>query len=253
MAPVAVPGGQTFVALSVGGGGGFTCALSTDSLAYCWGLNFGGYLGTGDMVSSLTPRPVVGGLKFTAVSAGGTHACALTASGAAYCWGSNFYGQLGTGDTVPSTVPRPVAGGLAFAAVSAGGTHACALDADGAAYCWGVSSYHETGGSPIPVPVMSGVTFVAISGTADAASTCGLVASGTVHCWIDWGAPSSWIPWTVPGGQAFTTLSHGYGHSCAVTAAGVGYCWGRNFSGQLGIGIISDIVFDEPQKVLGQP
>ena len=49
----------------------------------------------------------------------------------------------------------------------------------------------------------------------------------------------------------FTTLSHGYGHSCALTAQQVGYCWGNNFSGQLGNGSTTDS--DVPVKVAGQP
>ena len=60
-----------------------------------------------------------------------------------------------------------------------------------------------------------------------------------------------WTPWTVPSGLVFTTLSHGDGHSCAVTAQHLGYCWGNNFSGQLGNGSTTDS--DVPVKVAGQP
>jgi len=238
------------------------CALTSGGAAYCWGHNNGGQLGTGDTVSSETPRPVAGGLTFTAVSAGGFHACGLTAAGDGYCWGSNFHRQLGTGDTVPSTMPRRVAGGLTFTALSAAASHTCALDSNGAAYCWGISDYYypETRGSPTPVPVMTGVRFVAINSTASAASTCGIDSTGTVRCWMPGGDVYTGAPqWTVPGGLAFTTLSHGYFHSCAVTAQRVGYCWGRNMWGQLGIGSTSEGGGDSefftatPLNVMGQP
>ncbi len=237
--PVALAGGLPFATFSTGGSQ--TCGLTPAGAAYCWtGLDW-----------SKPPDAVPGGLTFSAITSGGSHTCALTAGGAAYCWGANFYGQLGTGDTVPSTSPRLVAGGLTFSALSAAETHTCALALNGAVYCWGVSDYHQTGGSPTPVPVLSGVTFVTISSTASAVSTCGIDSGGTIHCWIDWGAPSMWTPWTVPSGLVFTTLSHGDGHSCAVTAQHVGYCWGNNFSGQLGNGSTTDS--DVPVKVAGQP
>jgi hypothetical protein len=49
-------------------------------------------------------------------------------------------------------------------------------------------------------------------------------------------SPSSLIPVAVTGGLFFSQLSAGYGHICGRTPAAVGYCWGRNFNGQLGLG-----------------
>ena len=71
---------------------------------------------------------------------------------------------------------------------------------------------------------------------------CGLDASGTVHC-------AGTLPPTSP---AFTRLSVGTGYSCAITAAHVGYCWGRNDMGQLGIGTLTPYE-SNPVKVGGQP
>src|SRR5262249_54973315 len=47
-----------------------------------------------------------------------------------------------------------------------------------------------------------------------------------------WGG--SPIPVAVPGGITFKSLSLGDSYICGLTAAGVGYCWGDNGAGQLG-------------------
>jgi alpha-tubulin suppressor-like RCC1 family protein len=43
-------------------------------------------------------------------------------------------------------------------------------------------------------------------------------------------------PVSVPTPATFASISAGASHSCGVTAAGVGYCWGLNNDGQLGTG-----------------
>ena len=40
----------------------------------------------------------------------------------------------------------------------------------------------------------------------------------------------------VVGGLTFSQLSAGGFHTCGRTPAGVAYCWGRGFAGQLGNG-----------------
>ena len=42
--------------------------------------------------------------------------------------------------------------------------------------------------------------------------------------------------------------SGGFDHTCAVASDGKAYCWGRNFNGQLGIGVAGG-KFNTPQPV----
>ena len=102
--PVAVSGGLIFKTVS-GGGGSFTCGVTTAQAAYCWGANTYGQLGNGTLNSSLTPMAVFGGLAFTAVSGGTQGACGVTTAGGAYCWGGNTQGELGNGTHTSSTTP----------------------------------------------------------------------------------------------------------------------------------------------------
>lgn len=56
--PIAVTGGLTFSALSVGLG--HTCTVTVASVAYCWGLNGRGQLGNGTTTDSSVPVKVAG-------------------------------------------------------------------------------------------------------------------------------------------------------------------------------------------------
>jgi alpha-tubulin suppressor-like RCC1 family protein len=53
----------------------------------------------------------------------------------------------------------------------------------------------------------------------------------------------------VNGGLTFRQLTSGAFHSCGVTTAGVGYCWGWNQLGSLGLGADTTWAFRDPQRV----
>ena len=248
---------------------GHTCAVTTDSWAFCWGWTGG--IGTGQQVTDL-PAPLAGGQRFTQVAS----TCALTAVGKAYCWGSNGVGELGIGNhdgpehcppplgTEPcSTVPVAVAGGQTFKMIE----NTCALTTGGRAYCWGPNAWgylgigNNTGPedcgqnvpcSTAPVRVTGGLTFSSLSSTGD--HTCALTAAGDAYCWglnlfgqlgtgsntgpqNCQGDPCSTSPVRVGGGLKFTHIAVGGAESCGLTAAGDAYCWGLNGHGELGLGI----------------
>ena len=61
---------------------------------------------------------------------------------------------------------------------------------------------------------------------------CALASDDTLtYCW---GALSSPLP--LAGAPRLSSITEGEQHGCGVTATGVGYCWGADFSGQLGDG-----------------
>ena len=129
-----LPAQDSTVYTAVAAGSFFTCALSREGAAYCWGFGRYGELGNGDTTSSQVPRPVrlPDSTRFTSLALGQYHACALGADSLAFCWGGNWGGQLGTESSaetcsVPkkpeqtfacSVRPRPVAGNRHFGAIS---------------------------------------------------------------------------------------------------------------------------------------
>ena len=108
--PVAVqmPAGVSFQ--SIAAGHAYTCALTNEGKAYCWGLNSQGQLGNNSTTSSSTPVAVQmpAGVSFQSIAAVYYHTCALTNEGKAYCWGLNEYSQLGNNSTTDSSIPLAV-------------------------------------------------------------------------------------------------------------------------------------------------
>jgi alpha-tubulin suppressor-like RCC1 family protein len=223
--PVAVvdpdePGTPLTAVARLAAGASHTCALLENGTALCWGFNGAGRLGTGDTISSATPRRVVaseaggdplGGIAD--ITAGNGHTCALMADATARCWGLNMWGALGNQSTVHSEVPVPPRnpddpaqplGDLEQ--VAAGNHHTCARTAAGSAYCWGWNVAGQVG-----------------NGTT-------IVVNTLPRTVVDPDDPTGPM-----GGVAH--ISAGNIHSCAITDGGLTYCWGQNTFGQLGNGL----------------
>ncbi len=237
-------------------------AAPTVGRAVAWGPNSSGQLGSNSFTDVSPPVAVdtsgaLAGRTVTAINSGYVHTCAV-ADGRAFCWGSNYYGQLGSSTaTTNSSVPvavntSGVLAGKAVTAISGGGFHSCAV-ADGRAYCWGRNSSGQLGDntttdSSVPVAVntagvLAGKTVTAISVGSD--HSCA-VAEGRAFCWgfnyhgqLGYNSTTNAtvpVPVNTAGvlaGKTVTAISAGWHHSCAV-AEGRAFCWGRNWSGQLG-------------------
>ncbi len=251
--PVLVSGGLMFA--SVSAGADHTCGVTTSGVAYCWGYNYYGALGTGSTAlgrSDSVPVAVSGGLTFALVSAGSQHTCGITLAGAAYCWGYNNQCSVGNGTCSVSgdSTPRPVSGGLTFATLRASGFHTCGLTTSGAAYCWGWNADGQLGdGSTtnraVPVPIAGALAFASVS--AGGEQTCGVTTGGAAYCWgsnrfgqLGNGVTTSSLtpdstPVPVTGALTFSSVSSGEAHICGLTTSGVAYCWGDNRSGALGL------------------
>jgi cysteine-rich repeat protein len=99
--------GTGLTAKAIATGFSHTCALLSDDSVKCWGANYEGQLGRGDLSSigdaagemgDKLPAVDLGASKVAAISSGLHHVCALLIDGSLKCWGGNQFGELGLGD-----------------------------------------------------------------------------------------------------------------------------------------------------------
>lgn len=246
--PVAVAGDLTFVSLAAGAW--HTCALATTGEVYCWEDETPGS-------ARLTPTRLQGSLTFTAL----TRSCGLAAAGAVYCWSNR------------SLPPMRIPGDIQLVSISSGDYSSCGLSSEGVAYCWQWAEQEFTAPFPLPggnrlASIHQGLGFARTCGlTAAGLGHCwssgmhepipgdpklsSLGVGSSYQCGISeeraycWGLNAEGklgigttqgadTPQPVAGQHAFSSISSGEEHTCALTAEGVAYCWGLNDYDQLG-------------------
>ena len=249
--PLLVAGGLQFRQVSTGWG--HTCGITTDDLAYCWGLNWTGNLGDGTTLDRATPTRVAGSLRFRQIDAGQYHTCARSyPENYVYCWGRNTKGQLGDGTTTNRLRPVRVLGSHQFRQVSVGDDHTCGVTTADQAFCWGWNRQAQLGDSTQrgrrarPGLVAGGHRFRQVDAGGDV--TCGVSTDNRAFCWGEGrfgqlGNGKTYLsfwPRPVGGDFSFARVTAGRFHVCGETITDRAYCWGANAMGGLGTGTSDD-------------
>ena len=253
---------------SISAGYEHTCALTVDSIAWCWGSNAAGELGfepapgvrcgQHGVPCIRVPTRVPTDLKFGRIVAGQYQTCALDAGRRAYCWG---YQNLGVrqGDSgraicaigTPPTYlpcdyhPTLVDSTATFVALDLQQGDACGLRSDGNGLCWGFAY----GGTRRWLGAgKEGAQYLDISVGMDARA-CALLNTGGIFCWGAWpGVQTADIKIADSG---FVAVSDGTWHACGLQGDGRAYCWGANAEGQLGAGGAVQGASSSPVRVAG--
>lgn len=240
--------------VQVAAGHSFSCGLTSEGKAYCWGQNSSGALGNGTTAHETSPVPVGTTETLTDLAAGSAHICGLSSKGEVFCWGENSRGQLGIGTTNHESAPALVNHSALGRArkISAGESHSCALMEDGRVFCWGRGDFGQLGNggtSDLSSPTEVVLNLVTGAGVLDLTSSgdhsCILSNMGQLQCWgsnsfgqlgTETQGGSSITPADVvaPSGVRFVSVSAGLSHTCALSSEGAAYCWGSNLAGQLG-------------------
>jgi alpha-tubulin suppressor-like RCC1 family protein len=222
---------------------------------WTWGNNYIGQLGNNTVITTCTPITVFnGGNNWKQVSSGSLHSVAIKTDGTLWTWGSNDQGQLGI-SIATGTRRTPVTtflGGTNWKQVSAGNRYTAAIKTDGTLWTWGGNNSGQLGdntttqrNAPIQTFV-GGTNWKQVSCVGD--HTAAIKTDGTL--WI-WGRNVSgqlgdnttvtnrFTPVTTfVGGTNWKQVSCGEVHTAAIKTDGTLWTWGRNFEGQLGVGLI---------------
>jgi hypothetical protein len=214
------------------------CGLDAQGMAWCWGQNLGGVLGTGSTADVVeVPEPVQGGHRFRSLAMSPLPdrpaACGIDEGGTAWCWGKNVAGQLGVGDALDRTVPTPVSGLPLAAAIMAPQRTTCALEAAGPIWCWGDNGWRQaTPGSATsifysPSIAVPDLRFTTVVNSWQ--SGCGVAAGGALWCWGQMGLPAgaSGPLRRVAVDTIFTELASNGLMMFGRTAEGDVYYWGE--------------------------
>jgi alpha-tubulin suppressor-like RCC1 family protein len=243
------------------------CARTAVGTAICWGASGYGQVGDGSIASET--RPLAVPLQGTVQQAGTGWAfsCAL-GEGKVWCWGANDFGQLADGTALDRFAPVNVPLGDATTEVveiAIGGWHACARTKTNEVWCWGANWLGQLGNgmtinaklTPVLIDALGKDSVQLVAGDEH---TCARKTNGTVWCWGanydgaigDGTTMHRALPTHVAtlGADAAEISADGY-HSCARKNDGALWCWGGNYSGQIGNGATKDALVPVPVTALG--
>lgn len=224
------------------------CFISSNNKLKCWGNNTSGQVGDGTTTTYDQPVDVDAGTDYSKISVGKTHTCGLSTTGEVKCWGDNAYGKLGNNTTITSSAPVSVATG--YSNIFAGGDITCGIKA-GDVYCWGnnastgaMGNGTTTGTVLVPTLSFNG-TYDFIDLAVGVSHVCAVDTNQDLYCWGSnssgqLGDNSTTVrPSPVLIGNGYVKVKTqstnyiGY-HTCGLKDTGAIFCWGKNYTGQLG-------------------
>jgi alpha-tubulin suppressor-like RCC1 family protein len=216
------------------------CALESGRL-HCFGENGEGQLARGMTSGGVAPIEQVGTDSDWRTVAPGPTMCAVKLDGRLFCVGQNDHGELGRGTTSARELAlQQVGTDSDWSDVSTTEHHVCARKTDGSLWCWGGNLIT---GAPISTPTRVGSESDWTWSAVNYRCACGLRGGTALYCRCGSSDVSQAIigvqdtNWTLmPIAVDQGTQPALGGHAACVRSQGAWQCWGRNSSGEVGVG-----------------
>lgn len=250
------------------------CAVQDGGLK-CWGRNDFAQISEDPQLNAFHTAPIeifAAGSGVTQVHSGRGHNCAIV-NNAVQCWGRNDDRQSGQAGNADVTSPTAVVGLEDNVSLIGGGyNHTCVVQ-NTALKCWGYNDQGQLGNgtrndSQNPVTITDGnltdKNITSISGSTN--STCIVADGAEIYCWgennnyevigTDTTRRTTPVKVLLPEAATGQIIAVGSGnnqHCATLNDAGTMnvYCWGRNDSGSLGIGVNGGSI-QTPSRVIFQ-
>jgi alpha-tubulin suppressor-like RCC1 family protein len=203
--------------------GAAACVVKQSGALWCWGNNQYGTIGDGTMMDRAVPVHITKDSTgatlppMAQVSAGLEHTCAVSKSNTVYCWGTDDAGALGDGITLPidagsaNRLAPHLVPNLQATQVGAGYFHTCSI-MGAKITCWGSNGNGELGHQPGTMGDVS-ITNAFFYDYANSTPTTNITL---------------YQPAQLSLGGMFGCTND--------TSAQDPFCWGDNYSAQLGQG-----------------
>ncbi len=202
------------------------------------------------------------------VSVGAVQSCAISSArlnvsdkqGKLWCWGNNTFSELGQPPQNPSPATiglpnlTPIGSASDWVKVIAGRAQTCAINNVGETFCFGFDAPVQFSGFGYQVTAVAGQNSDWQSITLGFNHACGIKSVNSENKLFCWGQqqysqlgtsfnynsliPNLVVADSIPADDPYVwkQLDTGSTHSCAVKNDGTLWCWGRSYSGQLGLG-----------------
>lgn len=220
-------------AIGIASGSEHICAITSANKLYCWGQNFQGQIGQGDLYNKHSiPMPVDASSNYTQVAAASISTCGITSTGVLKCWGNN------------APTPAIVDAGISYKFISAGSDYKCGITSLDQLKCWGNNSYGQLGigtttSQATPTIVNSGTTYKMISASRGTMTTCAITSADVLQCWgynyygqVGNGNTTDVLsPTTIDSGTNYKKVSVGSSITCGITDTNKIKCWGHGYLG----------------------
>eukprot|EP00301_Raphidiophrys_heterophryoidea_P005390 c12267_g2_i2.p1 GENE.c12267_g2_i2~~c12267_g2_i2.p1 ORF type:complete len:811 (+),score=197.16 c12267_g2_i2:40-2472(+) len=198
------------------------------------------------------PYPVKSSYSFSDISVGSTHCIAMSTEGLVFSWGIGRSGRLGQGsceddERYPTLVQALKS--YQIIQISAGWGHSAVLSSDGRSFVWGKNDCGQLGlgqdsgnvDTPRVVRELTSVRLIAVA--SGAFHTAFLTELGQVYVSGEQLNQRSYTPKHVPLNLWCVNITCGPFLTVATCQGAMGkqfYLWGKNTSGELGVGNVED-------------